>query len=416
MPMKKILRTLRTALGFTLSVLPCSPVLAVPLPTILHTFVGSPGDGANPQRGMIMKDGVLYGMTEYGGSEVRCATNGCGTVFALSPPASPGGSWTEQVLHNFAGGSDGAFPTSGLVADRNGVLYGTTLGGSVGLGSVFSLTPPSASGGVWTEQIIYTFGPNELFARPIVDEKGVLFGTTTYGEVYSLTPPASPGHGWTERTIANVSSLGGDASTLIAKDGVLYGITSPPSPWQPYDKSTTGCPCGSVYSLTPASDGSWTLDVLYNFQNSAADGYAPSYLTSGPGGVLYGTTAGNTTGQCFYNCAGTVFSLAPPASPGGSWTEQLLYAFGPDGAGIPDDLTVVGTRATLVGAAVDGQVFVLTPPSTPGGAWPEKTIYQFHGSDGASPVSVLVSGGVIYGATLGAYAGATDGTVFALTP
>jgi hypothetical protein len=410
-------RMLRATFLLALTVLvPHSAARAAPVLTILHTFTGPPGDGANPQRGMIMKDGVIYGMTEYGGSEIKCATNGCGTVFALSPPASPGGSWTEQVLHNFAGGSDGAFPTSGLVFDRNGVLYGTTLGGGVGLGGVFSLTPPSAPGGAWTEQIIYDFGENELFTSPIVDKRGVLFGTTTYGDVYSLTPPASPGGAWTERTLANVSSLG-SASTLIGKDGVLYGITSPFSPFEPYDKSgSSECPCGSVYSVTSASDGSWTLDVLYNFQNSAADGYSPSYLTIGPAGVLYGTTIGDTTGHCFYNCAGTVFSLTPPASPGGAWTEQVLHAFGGSGSVVPDDLKVAGSNATLVGAAFEGGVFVVTPPSTPGGAWSEKTIYQFHGSDGVYPVSVLVSGGVIYGATLGAYAGAPNGTVFALTP
>ena len=104
------LRMLRKTLLLALTVLPHGAAGAAPVLTILHTFTGLPGDGANPQRGMIMKDGVIYGTTEYGGSQVRCATNGCGTVFALWPPTSPGGSWTEQVLYNFAGGSDAALP------------------------------------------------------------------------------------------------------------------------------------------------------------------------------------------------------------------------------------------------------------------------------------------------------------------
>jgi hypothetical protein len=30
-----------------------------------------------------------------------------GTVFELTPPASPAGTWNETVLHTFTGGSDG---------------------------------------------------------------------------------------------------------------------------------------------------------------------------------------------------------------------------------------------------------------------------------------------------------------------
>ena len=44
-------------------------------------------------------------------------------VFKLSP------SGTETVLYSFAGGSDGANPDGGLIADSSGNLYGTTEGG-----------------------------------------------------------------------------------------------------------------------------------------------------------------------------------------------------------------------------------------------------------------------------------------------
>jgi uncharacterized repeat protein (TIGR03803 family) len=83
-------------------------------------------------------NGSLYGTASSGGSD------GLGVVFSLSPSGS------ELVLHNFAGGSDGAKPFSGLI-DLNGTLYGTTLeGGSTvgckrfggsGCGTVFTLTP-----------------------------------------------------------------------------------------------------------------------------------------------------------------------------------------------------------------------------------------------------------------------------------
>src|SRR5262249_39429257 len=63
--------------------------------------------------------GNLYGTTRVGG-----ASNN-GVVFQLSPDG------TYTVLYSFAGGSDGAQPLAGLIADSSGNLYGTTqLGGS----------------------------------------------------------------------------------------------------------------------------------------------------------------------------------------------------------------------------------------------------------------------------------------------
>jgi uncharacterized repeat protein (TIGR03803 family) len=62
------------------------------------------------------------------------------TVYSLAPPASPGGAWTETILHNFTG-ADGANPYADVVIGSGGVLYGTTyIGGTANLGTVFSLT------------------------------------------------------------------------------------------------------------------------------------------------------------------------------------------------------------------------------------------------------------------------------------
>src|ERR1035438_4699700 len=75
-------------------------------------------------------DGVLYG-----------TTFGNRTVFAVTPPSPPGGSWTEAVLHTFTGGSDGGDP-AGLAIDKRGVLLGTTYdGGTSNDGTVFALKP-----------------------------------------------------------------------------------------------------------------------------------------------------------------------------------------------------------------------------------------------------------------------------------
>jgi uncharacterized repeat protein (TIGR03803 family) len=101
--------------------------------TVLHRFTNTP-DGAFPVAGLVIdKAGNLYGTTENGGS------SGYGTVFKLDITG------TETVLHNFTNSPDGAFPTAGLLRDKTGNLYGTTLqGGSSGYGTVFKLSSPQA--------------------------------------------------------------------------------------------------------------------------------------------------------------------------------------------------------------------------------------------------------------------------------
>ena len=90
--------------------------------TVLHGFTGSPNDGAFPAAGLIMDmAGNLYGTTQAGG--VNCF-QGCGTVFKVDT------SGNETLVHSFTGSpSDGALPLAGLVMDRAGNLYGTTNGG-----------------------------------------------------------------------------------------------------------------------------------------------------------------------------------------------------------------------------------------------------------------------------------------------
>jgi len=100
--------------------------------TVLHSFTGAiDGDGALPSCALIMdKKGNLYGTTGIGGA------HGHGTVFEVY---AKGG---ETVLYSFAGGSDGASPVGGLIADKSGNLYGTTdEGGASNDGTVFMVTP-----------------------------------------------------------------------------------------------------------------------------------------------------------------------------------------------------------------------------------------------------------------------------------
>jgi uncharacterized repeat protein (TIGR03803 family) len=118
-------------------------------------------------------------------------------VFSLTPPATTGGLWTEAVIHSFGLGSDGSKPDgAGVVIGARGTLYGTTQrGGTSNLGTVFSMTPP-VSGRAWTETVLYNFTNGSDCAGPAsgvaMGKDGVLYGSsgggTGYGTVFSSTP------------------------------------------------------------------------------------------------------------------------------------------------------------------------------------------------------------------------------------
>jgi uncharacterized repeat protein (TIGR03803 family) len=405
---------------------------ASPTLRTLHSFAGYPSDGGNPQAGATVgEDGVIYGVTISGGSG-PCTTNslGCGTVYSLTPPTTPRGPWTESVLHSFGGGSDGASPFGGL-ALGGGVLYGTTTsGGAYNNGTVFSVTPPALPGGAWTEAVLHSFtggddgGDDE--AAVAVGKGGVLYGTTTSGGtgpcsmfysgcgvVFSLTPPASPGGVWTETVLYNFGGNGGYSfiplGLSVGSGGVIYGITA--------EGGSSGD--GTVFALKPpaAMGGAWGEAVLYTFTGSNG-----SFLSGGVAigsEALYGTADfGGASGD------GTVFSLMPPSSPGGVWTESILHNFGGADGNRPNGGVVIGAGGVLYGTTAaggtsgNGTVFSLTPPTSPSDAWTETILYAFTGaSDGSGPQAGVAFGkeGALYGTTY--YGGGSGfGTVFQLKP
>ena len=92
------------------------------------------------------------------------------TVLGLLAGATPVGAAEaephETVLLRFHGGADGYFPSSTLVGDAEGNLYGTSsVGGGThckfyaehGCGLVFELSPPQGGKATWTETILYRF-------------------------------------------------------------------------------------------------------------------------------------------------------------------------------------------------------------------------------------------------------------------
>ena len=173
--------------------------------------------------------------------------------------------------------------------------------------------------------------------------------------------------------------------------------------------------CGSVYELSPRTDGGWTKKVLHDF-TCRPDGHDPvANLIFDQAGNLYGTTI--IGGQ---HGTGTVFELSKNSD--GSWTEKRLHNFigRHGGFGLYAGLIFDGA-GNLYGTTRgggdhdDGVVFKLTPKAD--GSWKETVLHAFTGVDGeASQAGIVFDGaGNLYGTTV--YGGADgDGTVFKLTP
>ena len=436
-----------------------------PVETVLYSFEGG-SDGGDPMAGLLAdKRGALYGTTR--GTSPDCVSNiTCGTVFKLTPPAKYHTDWTEAVIYQFCSlpdCSDGGGPLAGLIADRQGALYGTTSGGgATGHGTVFKLTPPAKYQTVWTETVLYNFcslpncsdGDGPFRASLFADRQGALYGTTIGGgtgqldggTVFMLTPPSQGQTEWTETVLYSFCSLpncsdgkGPLGSTLIAdKRGALYGTTS----------AGGAAGLGTVFKLTPPRKGrtDWVETVLYNFCSlpNCSDGSTPAagVITDNPSvsddegpfnvhlfidkhGALYSTT--------FYgggaSDSGTVFKLTPPPKGQTDWIETVLYSFAgkPSDGQNPSSGLIVDKHGVLygttnsggAGAPGGGIVFTLAPPAQYQTDWTETVLYDFcslaNCGDGTGPEAGLIADkhGVLYSTTSGGGT-AGHGTVFKL--
>lgn len=322
--------------------------------TPLYVFSGA-ADGAYPvARVVVGANGTLYGTTNRGGNTNCFEGCGLVFNLRPRPsiPASPLVPWTKTVLYSFQGGSDGAYPGYGdIVFDPAGNIYNTaSQGGSfacsghLGCGAVYKLT---LSGQTYTESVIYNFTGGSDGAFPIAaasfDHSGNLF-TTAYnggnndnGTVIQLTPS---GGGWNETTIHQFSpnSDGANPWTGVIVDSTnsLYGTTSTAAP-------NGG---GSAYKMT-SSDGSWSFSMLDSFSGSGQNPGPRADLAIDASGNLYGTTyAGGAHGF------GSVFKLT---LSGGSYTYSDLYDFtgGNDGAN-PASNVVFDASGNMYGTAYAG--------------------------------------------------------------
>jgi uncharacterized repeat protein (TIGR03803 family) len=291
-------RTLAIAGSIALLLLLAATAGAQTKTVIYHFAAGSYSNG-----GLIFDAaGNLYGTAQGGGS---CGeTSGCGIVYELSPTG--GSTWTQTVLNTFSG-TNGAYLQGGVIFDAAGNLYGvTSQGGANNAGVVFELSPTS---GGWTEQVLWNFTGGSDGGAPVagivLDGAGNVYGTTSTGGtsnagvLYQLTQSSSV---WTENVILNFADNAATGPSALAIDaaGNLYGTAT--------NGQSHGFDFGDVYELSAASG--WTVTPIFSFYGTYERGTHPTNgVTLDAGGNLYGMTQGVVL-TC---CAGVVYELQSPS-------------------------------------------------------------------------------------------------------
>ncbi len=373
---------------------------------VLHAFTGGDDGGQPFDIGKVTRDssGNLFGTTSEGGSCMY------GTVFELATDG------TMSVLHSFCG-TEGTYPSSGVVLDPSGNIYGTTTyGDGYNCGTVFKL-----SGSALTTLHAFTCGTDggKPYTPVILDKAGNVYGTATEGGA----------NGW--GVVFEVSSSG--AYSVLYSFCSVSGCTDGASPFTGLvmdgNGNLLGCTTeggtndlGTVFKLSRYG-GVWKETVLHSYAGGSMDGSDPydgslTILTLKAGNkrstVIFGVTgSGGTSGN------GTAFEMTKVKT---GYTLRVLHSFsGSGGDGKYPYGTLTYAKGKLTGTTFEGgnggygTVFQLAPKKK---AWTETVLYSFtDGSDGGYPSSGVAtdSSGSFYGVTLqGGSSG--FGVAYAVTP
>jgi len=274
------------------------------------------------------------------------------------------------------------------------------------------------------EKVLHSFNStSKVGTNPdsplIFDSAGNLYGTTGLGGAYNggslfeLTPAA--GGRWTIKVLHEFGN-GTDGKTP-------YGNLIFDAAGNLYGVTAFGGPNsgGTAFELSPQAGGIWRETILHSFNSSATDGNSPTGgLVFGVSSNLYGTTNGGGADN-----TGIVFALSPAA--GGTWTETILHSFGnnstPDGQQPYLVQLVIDVAGNLYGtteyggAFKSGTVFEISPAA--GGSWTESVLHSFNPAttEGYSPSSGLTvdASGNLYGTAY--FGGANNaGSLFKLSP
>lgn len=142
--------------------------------SVIYTFKNV-RDGVTPSSNLVMDaKGTLYGAAASGGDRRCDSPNGCGAIFELDSNRK------YSVLHRFSGKTDGAYP-GGVTLDGSGNIYGTT-----GSGADLDCYPPLGCGVIYKIDtagkfsVLFTFTASQVCCgpgsyTPIVDSSGNVY-------------------------------------------------------------------------------------------------------------------------------------------------------------------------------------------------------------------------------------------------
>ncbi len=309
-------------------------------------------------------------------------------ALAIHPPSAQAQSY--KVLYSFTKDSAaGQNPSSSLVRDPEGNLYGIALGGTFGQGIVFELSNTGQ------DSVLHNFNQSDGDGYPpdsvaFRDAAGNLFGTTfqggaySYGTVFKLDPQGRETivYNFCPKTPCTKGAYPG--GVIPGKNGSMYGITFAGGN---YSCEITGC--GTVFKINHDGD----LTLLHAFGGGDGDGQNPNPgLVLDESGNVYGTTMwGGADGR------GVVFKM----TSGGNETVGYSFQGAADGE-YPNGGLVQDAEGNLYGSAYQGgasnygTIFKITPSGQ------FTVLYSFPGGvSGANPYANLTldQQGNIFGVT-----------------
>ena len=353
-----------------------------------HFDVVTPGPTAPFGGVTVASDGVLYGLSRFGG------TNDTGSIFKINRDGS-----AFAVLRSFDAFNDGAQPLGSLLDGSDGLLYGSTTEGGTNQGGVLFRINRNGSG----YQTLRQGGSQPMDARApyagFTEVTGTLFTVSSSGtdgaSGGTLLKINRDGTGYQILGVFGVN--GGDGQAPVqplnsGPGGWLYGVT-------PIGGQFGG---GSVFRFD-TNGGNYS--ILRSFGPATNNGYLPAASpVDGGDGFLYGTLGeGGGSGR------GLVYKMQ---TNGAGFTVVRAFTTAPSDGNKPAGPLFLGSDGALFGTTVAGGQFqtgTVYRLTRDGSEFSILHAFEASGADGVNPETGVIeaSDGLLYGMTRGG--GPSDG-------